>query len=175
MANDDFSEPPRRADSNDPIFIFCRFWVRVTYEAQGSVLVGFWGSRQLSPFWGRGGGLARGLYRPPPLNCKPGCPRGVLGLAVQTISCIPHRLPRPHRLWQVAPQGCLPWGVGGVCAMQIQQWHTQEDVPTRRRQAPTLPPAKPWATLEVFSFQYPALYTPMTPFTTHCSLEVANG
>ena len=24
MANDDFSEPPRRADSKNPIFIFCR-------------------------------------------------------------------------------------------------------------------------------------------------------
>ena len=32
-------------------------------------------SRQLSPFWGRGGGLARGLYRPlPPLKCQPRCP-----------------------------------------------------------------------------------------------------
>ena len=25
MANDDFSEPPRRADSKNPIFIFCPF------------------------------------------------------------------------------------------------------------------------------------------------------
>ena len=33
---------------------FCaNFWVRVTSEAQGSVSVGFWGSRELSPF-GRG-------------------------------------------------------------------------------------------------------------------------
>ena len=51
---------------------FANFWVWVTSEARGSV--GFWESCQLSPFGGGGGGLARGLYRPPPLNCKPGCP-----------------------------------------------------------------------------------------------------
>ena len=67
MANDDFSEPPRRADSANPIFIFADFWVWVTSEAQGSVSEGFWGSCQLSPFWERGGGLVRGLYRPPRL------------------------------------------------------------------------------------------------------------
>ena len=50
MAPDDFSEPSRRADPNNPILIFCRFWVWVTSEARGSVSVGFWG--QLSPFWG---------------------------------------------------------------------------------------------------------------------------
>ena len=50
-AKDDFSEPPRSADS--------------TSGARGSVSVRFWGGRQLSPFGG-GGGLATGLYRPPP-------------------------------------------------------------------------------------------------------------
>ena len=44
------------------------FGVWVTSEARGSVSVRFWGSRQLSPFWG--GGLAKGLYRPPPLQFK---------------------------------------------------------------------------------------------------------
>ena len=34
---------------------FDDIWVRVTSEARGSVWVGFWGSRQLSPFLGRGG------------------------------------------------------------------------------------------------------------------------
>ena len=67
MANDPFSEPPRRADSKNPIFIFfADFWVWVTSEAQESVSLGFWGSRQLSPLGEGGGGLARGLYRPPP-------------------------------------------------------------------------------------------------------------
>ena len=64
MANDDFSEPPRRADSKNPIFFF-DFWVWVTSKAWGSDSVGFWGSCQLGPFWGRGG-PAGGLYRPPP-------------------------------------------------------------------------------------------------------------
>ena len=39
-----------------PFSFFADFWVWVTSEARGSVLVGFWGSRQLSPFWGGGGG-----------------------------------------------------------------------------------------------------------------------
>ena len=52
MANDDFSEPPRRADSKIPFSFFADFWVWVTSEARGSVWVGFWGTRQLSPFWG---------------------------------------------------------------------------------------------------------------------------
>ena len=64
MANDDFSEPPRRADSQNPIFIFPDFWVWVTSEARGSVSVGFWGSCQLSPFWGV---RPEGSIEPPPL------------------------------------------------------------------------------------------------------------
>ena len=74
MANNDFSDPCQRADSPNRISFLADFWVWVTFEARGSVSVGFWGSCQLSPFWGRGG-LARGLYRPPHFNCKLGCPR----------------------------------------------------------------------------------------------------
>ena len=50
-----------------PFSFFADFWVWVTSEARGSVLVGFWGSHQLSPL---GGGLAMGLYRPraPPIE-----------------------------------------------------------------------------------------------------------
>ena len=43
MANDDFSEPPRRADSKNPVFIFADFSVWVTSEARGSVSLGFRG------------------------------------------------------------------------------------------------------------------------------------
>ena len=46
-----------------PCSFFAEFWVRVTSEARGSVSVGFWGTRQLSPLGGR---LARGLCCPPP-------------------------------------------------------------------------------------------------------------
>ena len=48
-----------------PFSFFAEFWVRAISGARESVSVGFWRSRQLSPFWGAGG-LARGLYRPPP-------------------------------------------------------------------------------------------------------------
>ena len=54
MANDAFSETPRRADANNAIFIF---WVRVTSGAQGSVSVGFWGGLQSSPFFFWVGGV----------------------------------------------------------------------------------------------------------------------
>ena len=63
MANDDFSEPPRRTGSKNPIFFFPDFGVWVTSKAWGSDSVRFWGSYQLSPFWGRGV-PAGGLYRP---------------------------------------------------------------------------------------------------------------
>ena len=57
-------------------FFFADFWVWVTSEAWGSVSVGFWGSCQLSPSWGRGGSSQGALSTPSPLNCKPGCPFG---------------------------------------------------------------------------------------------------
>ena len=38
-----------------PFSFFADFWVWVTSEAWGTVSLGFWGPRQLSPFWGRGG------------------------------------------------------------------------------------------------------------------------
>ena len=67
MANDDFSDPPRRTHSKIPFSPFAEFWVRVTSGAGGSVSVGFWGARQWSLLsLEGGGGLARGLYRRPP-------------------------------------------------------------------------------------------------------------
>ena len=47
MANDDFSEALRRADSKNRIFFFfffAEFWVRLTSGVQGSVLAGFSGA-----------------------------------------------------------------------------------------------------------------------------------
>ena len=50
-------------------FSFCAgFWVWVTSEARRSVSVGFWGYRQLSPFWVVGvqpGGSVDPLSSPP--------------------------------------------------------------------------------------------------------------
>ena len=51
----------------DPFSLFAEFWVPALSGARGSVLVGFWGGRQLSLL---GGGLARGLYRAPPPQLK---------------------------------------------------------------------------------------------------------
>ena len=50
-----------------PFAFFANFEVWVSSKARESVSVGFGESRQLSTFFGGGGGLARGLYRPPPL------------------------------------------------------------------------------------------------------------
>ena len=68
IANDDFSEPPRRADSENPIFSFCRFLGPGHLRGLGVSLGRILEVLSIEPFWGGGGGLARGLYRPPPLN-----------------------------------------------------------------------------------------------------------
>ena len=68
MANDGFSEPPRRTEFKNP-FSLPNFWSG-SPPGPGGQSVGFGGGgggRQLSLFGGgRGEGLARGLYRPPP-------------------------------------------------------------------------------------------------------------
>ena len=56
------------------------FWVWVTSKAWGLDSVGFWGSCQLSPFWGTGGVRPEGSTDPPPGNENPVSP-GVAGLA----------------------------------------------------------------------------------------------
>ena len=55
-----------------PFSFFPDFWVWVTSKAWGSDSVGFWGSCQLSPFWGRGGSGRRAYRPPPPRKRKPG-------------------------------------------------------------------------------------------------------
>ena len=50
MANDGFSEPPRRTDSKNSIFIFLpNFACGSPPGPQGSVSVIFWEARQLTP------------------------------------------------------------------------------------------------------------------------------
>ena len=58
-----------------PFSFFPDFWVWVTSKARGSDSVGFWGSCQLSPFWGRGGVWPEGSIDPPPRKRKAGFPR----------------------------------------------------------------------------------------------------
>ena len=78
MANDDFLSPLDALIPKIPFSFFADFWVWVTSEARGSVLVGFWGSRQLSPFWG---GSSQGAWStPPPPQLKARPPMVVLSL-----------------------------------------------------------------------------------------------
>ena len=67
MANDDFSEPPRRADPQNSIFIFYRILGAGHLRVEGSVAVRIrgGGGHQWSPLRG-GGVLARVLYPHPP-------------------------------------------------------------------------------------------------------------
>ena len=60
LANDNFSEPPQRAD---PVSVLPSF--RVTSEARGSVLVGFWGFPSIEPLLGVGS--SHGGCIPPPM------------------------------------------------------------------------------------------------------------
>ena len=63
MANDEFSEPPRRADSKTPIFIFRPNLGPHLFQGLGVSFGKIWGP-SIEPFGGGGGG--RGLYRPTP-------------------------------------------------------------------------------------------------------------
>ena len=65
MANDDFSEPPRRADSKKPIFFFPRFLRLGHLRGPGVSLGRILGVLSIEPFFG-GGAPAGGLYQPPP-------------------------------------------------------------------------------------------------------------
>ena len=107
MANDDFSEPPRRADPKNPIFSFSDFWVWVTSEAQGSVSVGFWGSCQLSPFWRGGGCGRRALSTPPPPETKTRPPRGCGGAGVTGIVRCAGSPPPPNSFDERSSPGLL--------------------------------------------------------------------
>ena len=72
IAKDDFSEPPQRADSKNPSFIFCRSFAPGHLRGPGVSLGRILGGGSIEPplF---GGGLARGLYRtpPPPIESPP--------------------------------------------------------------------------------------------------------
>ena len=82
MVNDDFSEPPRRTDSKNPIFISLPIFGSGSPPRPGG---------QLSPFSGRGGSSQGALSIPPPpnlqLEARP--PQQFTGLA---IACPPASL-----------------------------------------------------------------------------------
>ena len=66
MANDDFSEPARRTDSKNPIFIFCLFLGLGHLRGPGVNLGRILGSHQLSPFLSGLGGSSQGALSSPP-------------------------------------------------------------------------------------------------------------
>ena len=75
MANDDFFEPPRRADSQNPIFLFCLILGPDHLRGPGVSLGRMLGGPSIEPFFGGGGGLARGAVStpappPPPTGLK---------------------------------------------------------------------------------------------------------
>ena len=61
---DDFSEPPRRADSKSPIFIFCRILGLGHLRAPRVGLCWILGPPSIEPFWG--GGFGQGALSTPP-------------------------------------------------------------------------------------------------------------
>ena len=63
MANDDFSETPRCADSKNPIFIFCQILVPGHLRGPGVSHGRIFRGLSTEPLFGGGGALARGLYR----------------------------------------------------------------------------------------------------------------
>ena len=66
MANDDFSEPPQRADSKNPIFIFSRFLGLGHLQGLGVRLGMILGVLSIEPFLGEGGDRQEGSIDPPP-------------------------------------------------------------------------------------------------------------
>ena len=70
MANDDFSEPPRRADSKNPIFFFSRFLGLGHLPGPGVRLGSIVGFLSIEPFLGEGGVQPEGSIDPPPLETK---------------------------------------------------------------------------------------------------------
>ena len=101
MANDDFSEPPRRADSRNPIF------GPVTPVAWGFLSVGFWGAHQFSSFR-RGGSSQRALSTPPP-------PRNESPRFLSSSVCILELLDSVAICW-------LAWEGAPVSVLQSHPW-----------------------------------------------------
>ena len=102
MANDVFSEPPRRADSKNPIFIFSRFLGLGHLRGPGVSLGRILGVQSVEPFWG---GPAGGLYRlplPPQTKTRPPqreCSRAFDGLcSSKNLHAVTPSCPPAHRL-----------------------------------------------------------------------------
>ena len=72
MADDDLSEPPRRADSKNPIFIFCLILGLGHLRGPGVSLGRILGVPSIEPLLGWGGSSQGNLKTPPPssIDCR---------------------------------------------------------------------------------------------------------
>ena len=135
------------------VSFFADFWVWVTSEARGSVSVGFWGSRQLSPFGGGGSGR-RALSTPPPhRKRKPGLPSHTTG---------PLEFPRPRLVWlRVAsePHNTMgPWARSAghsatLAKLVAEPLPSPHPLPTLSHRLPTL-----FKRLPTLSHRLPTLF-----------------
>ena len=73
-ANGAFSEPPRRADSKNPIFIFCRFLGLGHLRGPGVSLGRILGVPSIEPFLGEGGSSQGALSASPSSTESPVAP-----------------------------------------------------------------------------------------------------
>ena len=92
MANDDFSDPPQRADSKNPIFFFSRFLGLGHLQGPGVRLGRILGVLSIQPFLGEGGVRPEGsIDCPPPRKRKPGLPCSVEcnSVALQSPALVP--------------------------------------------------------------------------------------
>ena len=106
MANDDFSEPPRPADSKTPIVILC--WIMGHLRGPGVSLGRILGGPSIEPFLE--GSSHRAVSTPPPHRkpAHPGCSlKGDNGISVPllTTTCCPPPPPplQPKESWPPTP------------------------------------------------------------------------
>ena len=158
MTKDDFSEPPGRADSTNPIFIFCRFLDLGHLPGPGVSLGGFFGGPiNCAPFLG--GGPSQGaLSTPPPPIESPPTPWNA-GHTPWPPCVTPLLLPAAHPAVGAATatylvlanggQKCTVWGTGmfhphprrartGTCAGD-----TTRPPEPRKHWQPACPPPPP--------------------------------
>ena len=119
MANDDFSEPPQRADSKNTIFIFSRFLGLGHLQGLGVRLSMILGVLSIEPFLGEGGDRQEGsIDPPPPRKRKPGLPSRCCFQRFQDLGIWRLLLPVAHECdvssvgwrwgWDVGDADCCP-------------------------------------------------------------------
>ena len=107
MANDDFSEPPRRADAKIPFSFFCRNLGPGHLRGPGLV-VRILGSPSIEPFGGRGGASQRAVSNSPPTSKLKA--RALLPQAVVLPMMVPHIFTGKREPWK----GLLLYGPPGT-------------------------------------------------------------